>query len=246
MGGVSSREIAGDAFRRVIVGWVERSETHQLPRKLSMGFAALYPSYKALRSTHPRNPTGKSAKTCPSLAQKIFRLTRRANQRYHFAHLVPTRGAFAIVTKRGAGCGGRGCAFDERRAMRTAKACGPDAPMLASSPLRSKRFSGATVATKPVTGESAIYAVKPLRGEGRSVSAEPVCSCAFFCAACTRDRGCSAHPVFPAPSDFKGRKFQENLAQIMRRDRGAAFGPSGRGIQLQVTAVSPKRPRYSK
>src|SRR5258708_5243597 len=24
--------------------------------------------------------------------------------------------------------------------------------------------------------------------------------CVFFCAACTRDRGCSAHPVFPAPS----------------------------------------------
>src|SRR5258708_11101521 len=24
--------------------------------------------------------------------------------------------------------------------------------------------------------------------------------CAFFCANCTRDRGCSAHPAFPAPS----------------------------------------------
>src|SRR5664279_2107472 len=27
--------------------------------------------------------------------------------------------------------------------------------------------------------------------------------CAFLCASCTRDRGCSAHPVFPAPSLFK-------------------------------------------
>jgi hypothetical protein len=26
------------------------------------------------------NPTGKSAKTCPALPRKIFRLTRRANQ----------------------------------------------------------------------------------------------------------------------------------------------------------------------
>src|SRR6266702_7453911 len=36
------------------------------------------------------------------------------------------------------------------------------------------------VATKPVTKESTKEAVKPLRGEGRSVSAEPVCSCAHF------------------------------------------------------------------
>src|ERR1700724_3426877 len=27
--------------------------------------------------------------------------------------------------------------------------------------------------------------------------------CASLCAACTRDRGCSVHPVFPAPSDFR-------------------------------------------
>src|ERR1700744_2299539 len=26
--------------------------------------------------------------------------------------------------------------------------------------------------------------------------------CVSFCAYCTRDRGCSAHPVFPAPSSF--------------------------------------------
>jgi len=30
--------------------------------------------------------------------------------------------------------------------------------------------------------------------------------CAFFVRNCTRDRGCSAHPVFPAPSDFRGRQ----------------------------------------
>src|SRR5258708_21312859 len=31
--------------------------------------------------------------------------------------------------------------------------------------------------------------------------------CVFFCACCTRDRGCSAHPAFPAPSYFSGRRF---------------------------------------
>ena len=35
----------------------------------------------------------------------------------------------AIVTDVGAGSDGRGCAFDERRVKRTAKPCGPDAPM---------------------------------------------------------------------------------------------------------------------
>ena len=28
--------------------------------------------------------------------------------------------------------------------------------------------------------------------------------CVFLCAICTRDRGCSVHPVFPAPSVFEG------------------------------------------
>jgi hypothetical protein len=37
--------------------------------------------------------------------------------------------------------------------------------------------------------------------------------CVFFCTICTRDRGCSAHPAFPAPSDWRGREINENLAQ---------------------------------
>ncbi len=40
--------------------------------------------------------------------------------------------------------------------------------------------------------------------------------CTFVCANRTRDRGCSQHPVFPAPSDQEGGKFQPNLAQMMR------------------------------
>jgi hypothetical protein len=63
------------------------------------------------------------------------------------------------------------------------------------------------VANKPGSpGRARSKPSKPLRREGRSVSAEPVCSCAFFLLRiCTRDRGCSAHPVFPAPSVFRGR-----------------------------------------
>jgi hypothetical protein len=64
---------------------------------------------------------------------------------------------------------------DERRSLRTAKSFGPDTPALVSS--FTKAFREATVARKPFTGESSKKTVKPLRWEGRSVSAEPVCSC---------------------------------------------------------------------
>ena len=49
-----------------------------------------------------------SPKVCPALRAKIFRLTRRANQRLNCRHPVPRRGASAIVTNVGTGCGGRG------------------------------------------------------------------------------------------------------------------------------------------
>src|ERR1700694_4013521 len=35
-------------------------------------------------------------------------------------------------------------------------------------------------------------------------SAEPLCSCAHPLLHCVRDRGCSAHPAFLAPSHFRG------------------------------------------
>src|SRR6266702_8438128 len=39
--------------------------------------------------------------------------------------------------------------------------------------------------------------------------------CAFSCAYCTRDRGCSAHPVFPAPSFLgEGQKFTHNSGAL--------------------------------
>src|SRR6266436_6387100 len=47
--------------------------------------------------------------------------------------------------------------------------------------------------------------------------------CVFLCTYCTRDRGCSAHPAFPAPSVFKGRRFSSQLGRIAPRDREAMF-----------------------
>ena len=47
------------------------------------------------------DPTGKSAKTCPALSEKIFRFRRRANQRYQLAPSRPARGALRNVTNVG-------------------------------------------------------------------------------------------------------------------------------------------------
>jgi len=43
--------------------------------------------------------------------------------------------------------------------------------------------------------------------------------CSFVCANRTRDRGCSKHPVFPAPSEQEGGKFLASLGRIVPRDR---------------------------
>ena len=67
----------------------------------------------------------------------------------------PGRGASAVVTNVGTGCGGRGCAVarflrvDERCSSRTAKSCGPDAPMLAFKLAMVLRITLVTVTTKP-------------------------------------------------------------------------------------------------
>ena len=47
--------------------------------------------------------------------------------------------------------------------------------------------------------------------------------CTLFCANRTRDRGCSAHPVFPAPSVFEGKEFLAKLGRNASRDRESAF-----------------------
>jgi len=74
--------------------------------------------------------------------------------------------------------------------------------------------------------------LKPLRREGRTASAEPVCSCAPFLQFCTRDRGCSAHPAFPAPSFRRGRE-----AKRKPRAKHAA------GSRTHVRALLFTRPR---
>jgi len=79
-------------------------------------------------------PDGQISKSCPAHLQKIFRFPRRANQRYQLARLAPTGGAYRDRHGRRARDAVDALARARRTApMRTAKSCGPDAPMLASS-----------------------------------------------------------------------------------------------------------------
>ena len=139
----------------------------------------------------------------------------------------------------------RGLAKDERELSRTAKSCGPGAPMLALSFARTSSANDG--GKKPVTGESSKEAVKPSRRESRIASAEPVCSCAFSCAVCTRDRGCSAHPAFPAPSSQREGKVDASLGRIAPRECGcispnrhprwrASSNPGCQGSKREATA----------
>src|SRR6185503_20962243 len=43
--------------------------------------------------------------------------------------------------------------------------------------------------------------------------------CSFVCANRTRDRGCSKHPVFPAPSLLREGEIEANLGRLAPRDR---------------------------
>ena len=54
---------------------------------------------------------------------------------------------------------------------------------------------------------------------------------------CTRDRGCSVHPAFPAPS-FRGEKIHANLGRIAPREREAScMRSSFRGDAKHRTTV---------
>ena len=135
------------------------------------------------------DPTGKSlphgsASLRPALTQKIFRLSRRANQRYDSARLTRYEGRCARH-QRAVRCGGRGSCARRTQLIADGEVVWSWRPGAGAKFCESHR--GATVARKPVTGESAKEAVKPLRREGRSVSAEPVCSCARSLCAIARE-----------------------------------------------------------
>jgi hypothetical protein len=64
--------------------------------------------------------------------------------------------------------------------------------------------------------------LKPLRGEGRSDPTSPVVTTLVCFLFYTRGRGCSGHPVFPAPSHLEERDVDGSLGRVALRDRCCA------------------------
>src|SRR5438445_6694938 len=70
------------------------------------------------------------------------------------------------------------------------------------------------------TGKSTKYAVKPLRREGRMLSAGPVCSCARSLCAIAHETAGAARTRSSLRPLFLGRANEDaNLGQFMSRDR---------------------------
>ena len=66
--------------------------------------------------------------------------------------------------------------------------------------------------------------------------------CVFLMHNCTRDRGCSAHPVFPAPSHFEGNAFHSSGTTC----RGIAVSYSFGVCNLKRDYFYPRRPGQAK
>ena len=84
-------------------------------------------------------------------------------------------------------------------------------PWLVSSRRWRNRSNRIGLAIKPAAMEARGIRLQGEHGISRKAIAQgmPECSdctcmlvCAFLCIHCTRDRGCSVHPAFPAPSVF--------------------------------------------
>src|SRR6478672_6987479 len=152
-------------------------------------------------------------KSCQAPFAKIFSFAFGPNQFTDSHCLVPARGADRASSRNAgrdavdAAASGEQVRAGRMALMRTAKSCGSDAPMPASS-LRSE--AQATVSKKQGhRGEHEVSRKTIARGmPGRSgVTVVTTLMCLFYC---TRGCGRIERPAFPAPSEFQkaGRSWQ--------------------------------------
>src|SRR6266403_3246516 len=125
----------------------------------------------------------------------------------------PDRGALRTSRNAGRDAVDAAASGEQQRAgrmmlQRTAKSCGSDAPMLASS-LREE--AQATVSNKPGHRGEREVSRKPLRGECRVISGVTVVTTLVCFLPCTRGCGRIERPAFPALSEFQlGRISRQN------------------------------------
>ncbi len=177
-------------------------------------------SGSARRATHLRAP-----KPVQPLREKYFALfLTQLSCVLCASH--PTRGALRTSRNARVGCDGRKSIARRAIVERTAKSCGPDAPMAGVKFARSSRFLRMTVTNKLWSrrGEHGISR-KPLRREGRSVSAEPVCSCAFFLSTFAHETAGAARTRSSLrPLCFGGERICKTRAHAVARMRRCVSG----------------------
>jgi hypothetical protein len=120
----------------------------------------------------------------------------------------------------GAGCGGRGSAPDERHGGGRRSRVVLTPRRWRSS--RRENFPPAMVARKPGHQGEREVSRKPPRREGRTASAEPVCSCALFLHNFARETAGAARARSSLrPLTIGGGRCLSKLARNARRDREA-------------------------
>jgi hypothetical protein len=100
---------------------------------------------------------------------------------------------------------------------RTAKSCGPDVAVLALSPREAKLLGGDGGKKAVHRGEHEVSCKATAQGRPGCSACTCMLVCAFLVRNCTRDRGCSVHPVFPAPSIlWEGQRTMQNSGERCR------------------------------
>src|SRR5215207_7746566 len=103
--------------------------------------------------------------------------------------------------------------------MRTAKSCGSGAAVLALRPREATLLRDNGGKRAVLRGEHEVSRKAIAQGRPECFALPCMLVCSFVCANRTRDRGCSKHPVFPAPSTLFGRaKDDANLGRLRREN----------------------------
>ena len=98
-----------------------------------------------------------------------------------------------------------------------------------------QNFSWMTVARKPGHRGERGVSRKPLRREGRDASAEPVCSCAFFCTLLHARPRVQRAPGFPCALFLSRAAIDAKLGRIAPRECGRTSSRS-MTIELEIHA----------
>ena len=136
--------------------------------------------------------------------------------------------------------------------LRTAKPCGPGARGWRQAAGGQQSPTGIRLTFNPAATEARGIRLRGEHGISRKTTAQGMpecsgCSCMLVCASlriyCTRDRGCSKHPAFPAPSDFLGKGFLQSSGETRRENAEVCSMPATVIASEAKQSISPRKER---